>query len=174
MQLVQLISIAIYSLIAIWYVVPSLRKMGRAEALTAVLWVHVFRYMVLYIFTAQREGYAISDPAALELVIGDLGGATISLAAIVSLRLRIRLGVAFSWLLVLETIGDLLAAIYYRRTEPPRSDAIGPWWFVYAFFGPLILVSTVLLVWQLIARRSERLTNRQEAALDPAHLTTPA
>lgn len=174
MQLVQLISIAIYTLIAIWYVVPSLRKLGRAEALTAVLWVHVFRYLVFYLFTARKEGYAISDPAALELVIGDLGGAAISLAAIVLLRFRIPLGVAFSWLLVLETIADLLAAIYYRRAEPPRPDAIGPWWFVYAFFGPLILVSTVLLVWQLIARRSERLTHSQEAVPDSAHLSTRA
>jgi hypothetical protein len=174
MQLVQLISIAIYSLIALWYVVPSLRKLSRAEAVTALLWVHVFRYMVLYIFTARREGYAISDPATLELVVGDLAGATIGLAAIILLRLRARLGLAFSWLLVIETIGDLLAAISYRRTEPPRPEAIGPWWFVYAFFGPLILVSTVLLVWQLIARRNEPLTNRQDRPLDPAHLTTPA
>jgi hypothetical protein len=174
MQLVQLISIAIYSLIALWYVVPSLRKLGRAEALTAVLWVHVFRYLVLYIFTARREGYAIPDPATLELVVGDLTGAIIGLGAIILLRLRARLGLALSWLLVIETICDLFGAIYYRRAEPPRPEAIGPWWFIYAFFGPLILVSTVLLVWQLIARRNELLTDRQKEALDRAHRTTPA
>ena len=171
MQLVQLISIAIYSLIALWYVVPWLKKQDRIDALTALLWIHVFRYLVLYIFTARREGYTISDQAALELVVGDLAGATIGLAAIILLRWRARLGMAFSWLLVIETIGDLFAATYYRRIEPPRPDAIGPWWFVYAFFGPLILVGTVLLVWQMVARRKEPLTKNQEQALDPAQLT---
>ena len=173
MQVVQLISIALYSLIAFWYVAPLLQKLSRAEALTTLLWVHVFRYVVFYIFAARREGYIISDPAARELVVGDLAGAVIALGAVTLLSWRPRLGLGFSWLLVLETAGDLFGAIYYRRIEPPRPEAVGPWWFVYAFFGPLILVSTALLAWQLIARRHESLTSRQEQVLRPADANTP-
>lgn len=172
MQVVQFISIALYSLIALWYVVPLLQKLSRAEALATLLWVHVFRYVVLYIFAARREGYVISDPATLELVVGDLAGAVIALGAVVLLRWRPRVGLVFSWLLVLETAGDLLGAIYYRRIDPPRAEAVGPWWFIYAFFGPLILVNTALLVWQLIARRQESLAGRQAQVLRPADLKT--
>lgn len=139
-----------------------------------MLWVHVFRYMVLYIFTARREGYPISDAATLELVIGDLAGATISLAAIILLRLRARLGLAVSRLLVLETIADLFGANYYRRIEPPRADATGAWWFVYVFFGPMILVNLFLLIWQLVVRRHEPLGNPRQRDPNPAHLTTNA
>ena len=173
MQVVQFISIALYSLIALWYAAPLLQKLSRADALATLLWVHVFRYVVFYIFAARREGYLISDPATLELVVGDLAGAVIALAAVALLRWRPRLGLVFSWLVVLETAGDLVGAIYYRRIEPPRPEAIGPWWFVYAFFGPLILVSTALLVWQLIARRHESLAGRQEHVLRPTDLNPP-
>jgi hypothetical protein len=171
MQVVQLISIALYSLIALWYVVPLLQRLRRAEALATLLWV-LFRYVVLYIFAARREGYVISDPATLELVVGDLAGAVIALGAVVLLRWRPRIGLVFSWLLVLETAGDLFGAIYYRRIDPPRAEAVGPWWFIYAFFGPLILVNTALLVWQLIARRQESFAGRQEQVLGPADLKT--
>jgi hypothetical protein len=172
MQVAQFISIALYLLIALWYVAPLLQKLSRAEALATLLWVHVFRYVVLYIFAARREGYVISDSATLELVVGDLAGAVIALGAVALLRCRPRIGLVFSWLLVLETAGDLLGAIYFRRIDPPRPEAVGPWWFIYGFFGPLILVSTALLVWQLIARRQESLAGRQEQVLGPADLKT--
>jgi hypothetical protein len=172
MQVAQFISIALYLLIALWYVAPLLQKLSRAEALATLLWVHVFRYVVLYIFAARREGYVISDPATLELVVGDLAGAVIALGAVGLLRWRPRIGLVFSWLLVLETAGDLFSAIYFRRIDPPRPEAVGPWWFIYGFFGPLILVSTALLVWQLIARRQESLAGRQEQVLGPADLKT--
>ena len=38
----QLLTIAVYGLIAWWYVAPSLNKLPRVQALTAILWVHVF------------------------------------------------------------------------------------------------------------------------------------
>jgi hypothetical protein len=60
---VQLISILTYGLIAWWYVAPWLNKLQRSQALTALLWVHVFRYVVLYLYVAQREGYPISANA---------------------------------------------------------------------------------------------------------------
>jgi hypothetical protein len=174
MQVVQFINIVIYSLLALWYVAPLLQKLSRVDALATLLWVHVFRYVVFYIFAARKEGYVISDPATLELVVGDLAGAALALGAVTLLRWRPWLGLAFSWLIVLETTGDLFGAIYYRRIEPPRPEAIGPWWFVYAFFGPLILVSTALLIWQLIARRHESPVDRQEHLLRPADLKPPA
>jgi len=39
------------------------------DALSALLWVHVFRYVALQVFSAQRDGFPISDSGALEIVI---------------------------------------------------------------------------------------------------------
>jgi hypothetical protein len=57
----QLISLFIYAMIARWYVAPWLKSRGRADALIALLWVHVFRYVALQAFSAQRDGFPISD-----------------------------------------------------------------------------------------------------------------
>ena len=155
-NLVQFASIVVYALIALWYVVPWLRKHGRAEALIALTWFHVFRYSSPYIFLSQREGYPISDVAAFEIMIGDLIGAAIALVTIILLRRRARLGVVFSWLLVIETIIDFVVGAWERAIDP-RAGPTGVWWLILSFFAPMILVSLPLLIWQIYTRRDEPL-----------------
>jgi hypothetical protein len=155
MRLVQLITILIYAVIAWWYVAPWLRRRPLTQALTALLWVHVFRYAVLYIYVAQHEGYPISPVATEELVIGDLTGALLAIASIVALRFKWRLGLVLSWLVVAESVLDFLGATYFRISEPARADATGVWWVIFVYFGPLILVSLPLMAWQLYTRGKE-------------------
>jgi hypothetical protein len=51
----QFISLVVYGLIARWYVTPWLSARKRGDALIALLWVHVFRYVALPKFSAQRD-----------------------------------------------------------------------------------------------------------------------
>jgi hypothetical protein len=88
----QLLSLFIFATMARWYVAPRLAKLGRADALVLLLWMHAFRYIALQAFSAQRDGFPISDSALMEIVLGDLGGAVIALAAIFALRHRMRIG----------------------------------------------------------------------------------
>jgi hypothetical protein len=155
MKLAQLITIVAYTLIAWWYVAPWLRRRPFTKALTALLWVHVFRYAVLYIYVAQHEGYPISQVATEELVVGDLAGALLAIASIVALRFNWRIGLVLSWLVVTESILDFVGATYLRISEPARADAIGVWWVIFVYFGPLILVSLPLMAWQLYTRGKE-------------------
>src|ERR1700733_11422134 len=153
----QLLTIAVYGLIAWWYVAPGLNKLPRVQALTAILWVHVFRYCVLYIFVAGREGYAICDVGSTEVVVGDLIGALLAMVAIVLFRLRSPLGLAATWLVVIATVGDFVIGFYTRHIAPPRGAAAGPGWLIFVYFAPAVLVSLPLLIWQLVARRGEPL-----------------
>jgi hypothetical protein len=166
----QLISIITYSLIAWWYVVPRLRMLERGEALTALLWVHVFRYIVLYLYIARREGYASSDVAAAELVIGDLAGALIAAMGIVLLRLHSRLGLVCSALVIIASIADVAGGAYLRSTEPPRADAVGVGWLIFIFFAPLIVGSLPLIIWQLYS--GEPLANDSTAMTGPGRQVT--
>ena len=157
MKLAQLLTILAYTAIAWWHIAPHLKRLGRAQAMTQLLWVHAFRYCVLYIYVARHEGYAISDAALSQLVYGDLTGAALATMAIVALRFRLRVGLTISWLLAAATFGDLAAALYQRSIEPPRADATGVWWVIFVFFAPAIFVSVPLMVWQLATRRGESL-----------------
>lgn len=72
-------SLTISTLLALWYFVPWSLRVTRRDALLALLWLHVPRYVTLILYSAQHDGYPISNRAALEAVMGDVAGAAIAL-----------------------------------------------------------------------------------------------
>ena len=153
----QLLSLFVFGAIAVWYVVPWLNTRTRAEALIALLWVHVFRYVALQVFSAQTTGFPISDEGAMEIVVGDLGGAVLAFVTIVLLRRRVRLAIPLAWLLVAETAYDTVTNIHGGVREHLMGAASGVTWMILAYFVPAVVLSAVLLAWQLYARRGEAL-----------------
>jgi hypothetical protein len=63
----QLLSLIVFGTVAAWYVSPWLKTRGRGDALTALLWIHVFRYLALQAFSAQRDGFPISNGGSWRL-----------------------------------------------------------------------------------------------------------
>jgi hypothetical protein len=155
--LAQLMSVIVYAAVARWYVAPWLKSRTRADALIALLWVHVFRYVALQVFSAQRDGFPISDGGAMDIVIGDLAGAVLAFITIALLRHRVRFAIPLAWLLSAATVYDTVVNIRGGVHEHLLGAASGVTWMVLTFFVPMVVVSTVLLVWQLASRRSEPL-----------------
>ncbi len=153
----QLLSLIVFGAMARWYVVPWLNSHARADALIALLWVHVFRYVALQVFSAQQTGFPISDGGAMEIVVGDVAGAVMAFATIALLRHRLRLAIPLAWLLVAETAYDTVTNIHGGVREHLMGAASGVTWFVLVYFVPMVVVSGVLLAWQLYARRREPL-----------------
>jgi hypothetical protein len=159
----QFISLIVFAAVAHWYVVPWLNSRPRAEALIALLWVHVFRYVALQVFSAQHDGFPISDGGAMEIVIGDVAGAVLAFAAIALLRRGAPLAIPLVWLLALETAYDTVTNIRSGVREHLMGAASGVTWMILTFFVPMVAVSCALMVWQLVARKRERLRDVDEA-----------
>ncbi len=151
----QLLSLIVFATMARWYVAPWLKTLGRADALVPLLWIHVFRYVALQAFSAQRDGFPISDDGLMEIVVGDLAGMAIALATLVALRYRARLAIPLTWLLVAETIFDTVTNIRGGIHENLMGAASGVTWLILGFYVPLLVVSLALIIWQLYARRGE-------------------
>jgi hypothetical protein len=149
----QIISLIVFALFSKWYVAPWLAKQTRADALIALLWVHVFRYVALQVFSAQQVGFPISDSGAAEIVLGDVAGAALAFAAIVLLRWRSRIAIPLIWLLVAETAYDTVSNVQNGVREHLMGAASGVTWMILVFFVPAVVVSAVLLVWQLYSRK---------------------
>ena len=153
----QLMSLIVLGAISRWYLAPWLQRLERADALITLLWVHVFRYVALQVFSAQRDGFPISNGGAMEIVVGDVAGAVLAFVTIALLRQRARLAVPLAWVLVAETAYDTFANIRGGVSEHLMGAASGVTWMILSFFVPAVVVSGVLLIWQLIARRREAL-----------------
>jgi hypothetical protein len=163
----QFISLFVFIAAAWWYVIPWLNARPRADALIALLWVHVFRYVALQVFSAQQNGFPISDDGAMEIVVGDVAGAAIAFGAIALLRRSSTLAVPLIWLLVAETAYDTVTNIRGGVREHLMGAASGVTWMILTYFVPMVVVSCVLVVGQLYTRRGERLGSPREAVLEP-------
>jgi hypothetical protein len=152
MRFAQLLSLVVFTIASLWYVAPFLKRLERTQALTVLIWIHVFRYVALFTISAQHEGYPISDAAVQEIVVGDLAGAAIALLSIILLRARSNAGIFLAWVLSLETILDFAVGIHRKLIEPSTAEVQGVLWAVLAFFVPAVIVSVPLLIWQLYSR----------------------
>ncbi|HEX9587343.1 MAG TPA: hypothetical protein VGA15_06310 [Bradyrhizobium sp.] len=164
----QFMSLIVLAAVARWHIIPWLNRRARADALIALLWVHVFRYVALQIFSAQHDGFPISDGGAMEIVVGDVAGAVIAFIAITLLRRRARLGILLAWLLAAETAYDTVANIHGGVQEHLMGAASGVTWMILTFFVPMVVVSGGLMIWQLYARRGEELGSSQERGVLPS------
>ena len=151
----QLLSLVVFIAIARWYVTPWLKTLDRATALVALIWPHVFRYVALQAYSAQRAGFPISDDGVRRIVYGDVGGMIIAFAAIVALRHQLRTALPLVWLLVVTTMIDTVLNVADGISENLFGAATNVTWMVVSFYVPLLMVSLGLIVWQLYARRGE-------------------
>ena len=149
-------SILVFILVARWYIIPKLKTLRPVTAIVVLLWVHVPRYFTLIQFSAQQQGYPISNAAVMEAVVGDVAGAIIALLAILAFRRFAKIGIVLSWILVVETIADITVGFIRKAHEPVWGKASGVTWLILDLYIPFILICLPLLVWRLIVWRDEK------------------
>ena len=149
-----LVSCAVLSLVAAWYVWPSLTRIPRNSALILLLFVHVPRYVGMVELVPgmidPKLPYVFTSSAAY----GDLLESALALASIIALRSNWR----GTTLLVLATntwgFLDLLNGVRGVVQLNVPSFNLATLWYVYTFYAPLVLISHLMIFWVLIKSRS--------------------
>lgn len=146
------ISFLVFTVLAVWYIGPWMVRQPLAVALGVPLWVHVFRYVALQIFSAQHFGFGISDTLVNEIAWGDVAGALLALVALWLLRRGSRAAVLMVWVFVVATSLDLLNATVGGIRERALESAFGVTWLILNLYAPLLWVTLALVVWRLVTR----------------------
>jgi hypothetical protein len=140
-----------------WYVIPWLRSVARAKALVPLLWVHVARYVALQIYSAQNAGLPVPDGIRDHIAYGDVLTSLLAFASIALLRHRAVIAVPV--VLVMSAVGilDLFNSTADGIATNMLAHASGLTWLILNFYVPVLWVTHILILWQLIARRGEPL-----------------
>ena len=176
----MLASLIVSTAIALWYFVPWCYYSTRRNSLLVLLWLHVPRFVTLILYSAQHDGYPISNRATYEAVLGDVLGAAIAFVAICAIQTSVTwlrtVGVWLSWLLTAETVADMTVGIVRKAHEPLWGKASGVTWLILDFYIPVLIVSVPLLAWQLFSRRREPMSSVSVLAhrQDRLQQSTPA
>jgi hypothetical protein len=149
--------LAAYSLIAVWYAAPRLSRLPRELALVPLLWVHAFRTIGGTILAPGAVGPGVPMEFRTMIGFGDLTTAALALLALTALRLRLSSAIAFVWLLLIVGTLDTVNAIVQSMRFSVFTYALGVNWVIVTIYVPALLVSSVLILIQLLGR------NRSEA-----------
>lgn len=152
-------SFIVFGLATAWYAVPWLRVRPFEQAAVPLLWIHVFRYVALQLFSAQQFGLAASDTTVREIAYGDLVGAALAVASLIALRGRWRGIRPLVWVFVVATVVDLGNALRIGLAEHLFRSAHDVSLMILTFYVPVLWISTGLVTWLLV-----RSPVRQQAA----------
>jgi hypothetical protein len=149
-----LVSLGVFSLVAVWYVWPRLATLSRNSALTPLLFVHVFRYVGMALLVKGMVDPRLPHGFLSSAAYGDLIAAALSLASIIALRSNWRGAIPLVW--VANTWGflDLLNGLRGVIASNVPSFQLASFWFVYVFYAPIVIVSHILIFAVLFKSRS--------------------
>jgi len=145
-----LTSLAVFSLVAAWYVWPRLTAIPRNSALIPLLFVHVPRYVGMTLLVGDMVDSTLPRDFRSSAAYGDLIEAALAFASIFSLRGNWRVAIPLVW--VANTWGflDLLNGVrgVIRLNVP--SFHLATLWYVYTFYAPMVVVSHLMIFWILM------------------------
>jgi hypothetical protein len=141
-----------YALIAIWYVAPRLAGMSREMALVPLLWVHVFRIIGGTILAPGSVEAAV--PADFQAMIGygDMLAGLFALIVIVALRVRFAGAIALARVFLIYATLDTANAFIQSLRDNVFVYVLGLNWTIVTIYVPALLVSSVLILLQLLRR----------------------
>jgi len=139
-----------YALAARWYVVPRLRQLPPAVALVPLVWVHVIRIVGGSILAPASVGPGVPAEFRTMIGYGDMVSAALALVVLLALRNGWRRATTLAWVFVgvgmLDTVNAIIQSTRFNVFDEP----LGVNWLIVTAYVPALLVSSYLIVIQLL------------------------
>jgi len=144
-----------FMLIAQWYIIPTLNRMTREEALQPLLLLHSFRHIGLMFLAVGAVKYELPTAFAVPAALGDLTASLLAFLALALIRLRWTPAILIVWLFNIEGTVDLFNAVF-QGIMNNAWDGMGATFWIPSVIVPALLVTHYIIF--LILLRS---TNKQ-------------
>ena len=148
------VSFAVFCIVAVWYVWPSLNNRSRNLALIPLLWVHVFRYVGMTLLVAGMVDPKLPNDFLSSAAYGDFLEAALALASIFALRGNWRGVVPLVWVTNTWGFVDLLNGVRGVLQLNVPSFNLATFWYIYTFYAPVVIISHLMIFGVLIKSRS--------------------
>jgi len=134
-------------LIALWYVWPRIRSMPARDALTILIFPHVFRYLGLSFLIHGVTTAPMNHGFSLPTAYGDLLSALLALISIAALKVNTRVAIPLVWIFSVVGTVDFLNAFARGLTLAAPGD------FGATYYIPMVVVPPLMVGHALILAR---------------------
>jgi hypothetical protein len=142
------LSIAVFSLLAIRLVRPWLNGMPISDALFWLTLPHAFRHIGMVFLVPGVVAPTMPGSFALAAAYGDLAAGILALVTLVAIHLQWRAMIALTWLYTIVGLVDLANALGQVGVVPHFQSA----WYIPSFLVPLLLVTHFMVLARLAVR----------------------
>ncbi len=146
------LSLVAYAVIGLWYVAPRLSGLPRELALVPLLWVHAFRVVGGTILAPGAVDSGVPMEFRLMIGYGDMVTAVLALIALMALRARFAGAITLVWLFLIVATLDTVNAIVQSMRDSVFAYPRGVNWVIVAIYVPALVVTSVLILVQLLRR----------------------
>ena len=156
LMIAQSFATIVYLTLASIFLIPKLSHLSLNFVATILLIPHLFRFIALEIYSALENGNAGgSVEIYTTLIYGDVATAVLAIISVWALKLSWSFTKPIVWTTIIFGVIDQILAAYSVLSTGVGETISDLTWFSFAFFVPLLWVSSVLLIWQLWTRRTE-------------------
>ena len=146
--------LVVYAIAVRWYVWSALIRRSRGVALTALIAVHVMRYVGMTLLVPGMVDPLLSRDFLSNAAYGDLVAAALAAGSIVAIRNNARFAIPLVWIFNTWGFLDLLNGVRgVVQLDVPNFD-LGTVWYIYTFYAPVVLISHLLIFWILLRPKS--------------------
>ncbi len=145
-----LTSVFVFGIIALWYVRPYLLTLSLNSAIIPLLFVHAFRYVGMTLLVSGMIDPKLPGEFLSSAAYGDLLEAALALASIFALRNNWRFAIPLVWVANTWGFVDLLNALRSVLVVNLPTFNLSTIWYIYTYFGPMVVVSHLMIFWVLI------------------------
>lgn len=138
------LGVAVYSLIAKWYVMPVLDKHSPDKALPPLILLHCFRYQGLAFLIPGVVARNIAPSFAVPTAYGDLLTALLAIGAVIALRSKWKRAIMLVWIFNIVGSLDLVHALPQGLLNA-RAGQFGGAYYIPVLIVPALLVSHFLI-----------------------------
>jgi hypothetical protein len=141
-----------YVLLARWYVWPRMSQLPPVVALVPLIGVHVFRIAGGSILAPGSVGPGVPAEFREMVGYGDMATAVLALVTLIALRAWGGRAVWFVWLFVSLALIDTANAVIQSMRFHVFDEPLGVNWLIVTMYVPALLVSSYLIVFELLRR----------------------
>jgi hypothetical protein len=146
-----------YALAARWYAWPRIKPLSPAVALVPLVWIHVFRFVGGSILAPGSVGPGVPAEFREMVGYGDMVTAALALVALIALRLWGTRALWIVWVFVVIGLLDTANAVVQSMRFSVFDESLGVNWVIVTAYVPALLVSSYLIIVELIlVRRTQR------------------
>jgi len=146
---------------------PYLAAGGRQRLLTAMLAVHLFRYLGMVGLLPgilDLSPLGVSRNFAIQMAYGDLVAGLLALASIVAIRRQASLATSLIWVFSIFGLLDLLIVGIVALPRLANPNILGPFgWILFTVYLPALILTHVLII-GLLLRGSRETSNEMNRA----------